>query len=337
MNRFRRRGLGGRAGPLCHRLAADRFPGGGSRRRGRLGQGVPEAAELYAERRKILLSGRQRLVKRRGGVLQIKGSQRDLVIGLVHPGAKQFNRGRQIPGMIRHPGLLLIGLLLQAKLGGFRLEAGFHQDAARLNPGLLRHGGGRLGSGGRFRRRGRHFVRLRRFGGFWRSGAPLGDHGLHLVHLLLQVAAFELPFQDGLLAFPVAVLQGAGPLLSGLGTGCGGGSSLFRRLGALCGAGQVALELIHAGTCRALLGAQLFVLRLEPVNLLLIFAFPLLGLVGKGVHICQHIVLVKPPEAGAKPLFLQGLYGWFLAGHGAPPQLASAAKRLPGRGLPCQW
>ena len=223
----------------------------------------------------------------------------------VHTGqtvAQQQHTGGQRGGVVRHAGFLLLLLRAQAALGVFGVQAGFGQDLPGFDAGLFRHRGGRGrgGRGGRFRRG------LHRLAG---RHAALGDHRFHLVDLLLQVMAAELPFVTGALAVLEFGLQRRDRIF-GLGE-LGGriAARLFGGFGAGGGLVELVLQLFHADTRVGLLFFQLFHLGVELVDGLLQFHFPLLGLVGQRVHVCQHIVFIEPEHAGSEPLILDG---WFL-------------------------
>ena len=127
---------------------------------------------------------------------------------------------------------------------------------------------------------------------------------LQLVHLLLQIVAFQLPDVGVFLGFPLGGLEGGRLFLDGL--------QLLVRLAALglgrvCTLGrgsQLGLQGLHAAVGGAPLAAQLVQLGLQLLQLAVVLQLVLLGLVGQCVHVSQHVIFIKAEQAGTKTLFL---------------------------------
>lgn len=127
---------------------------------------------------------------------------------------------------------------------------------------------------------------------------------LQLVHLLLQIVAFQLPDVGVFLGFPLGGLEGGRLFLDGL--------QLLVRLAALglgrvstLGRGsQLGLQGLHAAVGGAPLAAQLVQLGLQLLQLAVVLQLVLLGLVGQCVHVSQHVIFIKAEQAGTKTLFL---------------------------------
>ena len=127
---------------------------------------------------------------------------------------------------------------------------------------------------------------------------------LQLVHLLLQIVAFQLPDVGVFLGFP---LGGTGRRpsfstrlqllvrLAALGLG---------RVSTLGRGSQLGLQGLHAAVGGAPLAAQLVQLGLQLLQLAVVLQLVLLGLVGQCVHVSQHVIFIKAEQAGTKTLFL---------------------------------
>ena len=279
---------------LCLRLDAEllslRLVRCGRRLRGGVGsigfrRALRVIPHLGAQFLQLGLSFVQSLINRLGQAVQI---QRGGGQTLVHTGqtlAHQHDTCRNAAGVFRHAGLALLGLLLQFFFGTVGVQLGILQNFAGLQLGAA-HSVGRGGLDGCI-----HLAR----------GRQLLLQGLGL---LLQVVAFQLPHVGGFLAFLLAVtvsirltlhfLQCLGQLaLLGLGG-----------VGALLGGSQPFLQGGRLRIGAAVRMTQGINAVLQSLQLLLIFQFLLLRLVGEGVHVSQDVIFVKAEQTGTETLFL---------------------------------
>ena len=135
--------------------------------------------------------------------------------------------------------------------------------------------------------------------------------------------AFVLPFQHGALALLITALIAVGAafrhgkllltvgqLLLAL------GKIVLRLFGAVGLLHQVALQFLHAGTRIGLFFFQLFDLCLQLFDLFLTGQLLLPGLVDQGVHVGQHVILVKAIDLAPESLLRRNR---FSRRHGVPP------------------